>query len=90
MKAVVIYHSAPEAFATAPVHFPAHKARLDEFHRRGELLAVGTWADPREGAMAVFRTRAAAEAFVAGDPFVKNGVVARYEIRDWNELLLGD
>lgn len=89
MKAVVLYHSSPDGFALAPVHFAAHKARLDAFHARGELLAVGTWADPREGAMAVFQTRAGAEEFVKDDPFVKNGVVVRWEIKDWNDLPLG-
>ena len=89
MKAVLLYHPAPDVLAKAPLHFPAHKARLDEFQRRGELLAVGTWADPREGSMAVFRSRAAAEAFAKDDPFVTNGVVSRYDIKDWNETLLG-
>jgi len=89
MKAVLLYQSSPDVLALAPVHYPAHKARLDAFHARGELLAVGTWADPREGAMAVFRTRTAAEEFVRDDPFVKNGVVARWEIKDWDESLLG-
>jgi uncharacterized protein len=83
MKAVVLYQSAPDVMTKAPIHFPAHKARLDEFHRRGDLLAVGTWADPREGSMAVFRTRDAAE------EFVKNGVVSAYQIKDWDESLLG-
>ena len=27
-----------------------------------------------------------AEEFVAGDPFVLNGVVRGYEIRGWNEM----
>jgi uncharacterized protein YciI len=88
MKAVLLYRSAPDVMTKAPVYFAAHKERLDAFQRRGELLAVGTWADPREGSMAVFRTRAAAEEFVRDDPFVKNGVVASYEIKDWNEALL--
>ena len=34
--------------------------------------------------MAIFTTREAAEAFVAGDPFVREGVVRSYEIRDWD------
>lgn len=88
MKAVLFYEAAPDVLGKAPAHFPAHRARRGEFQRRGELLAVGTWADPRQGSMAVFRTRAAAEAFVAGDPFVAHGVVARHEIRGWKELLL--
>ncbi|WP_426502496.1 YciI family protein [Dactylosporangium sp. McL0621] len=88
MKYVVLYTSADDVAAKAPAHFPAHKARLDEYHARGDLLMVGTFGDPqREGSMAVFRTRESAEAFVAGDPFVVNGVVARYEIRDWHEIL---
>ena len=88
MKAVVLYETALEAMPKIPQLFPAHKARVDEFAARGELLAVGTWADPREGSMAVFRTRDAAERFVKDDPFVLNGVVARYQIKDWNESLL--
>jgi uncharacterized protein YciI len=85
-RAVVLYTSAPEVLTRAPAHFPAHKARLDEFHGRGELLAVGTFGDPQaQGSMAIFRTRAGAEAFVADDPFVLNGVVAAHEIRDWDD-----
>ena len=85
MKAVVLYTSADDVLSKAPAHFPAHRARLDEFEARGELLLVGTFGDPQaEGSMAVFSERAAAEAFVREDPFVLNGVVSGYEIRDWN------
>jgi uncharacterized protein YciI len=86
-RAVVLYSSAPDVLTKAPAHFPAHKARLDAFHARGDLLLVGTFGDPQaEGSMAIFTTRAAAEDFVSADPFVLNGVVAAAEIRDWNEI----
>ncbi|WP_433041598.1 YciI family protein [Dactylosporangium sp. CS-033363] len=89
MKYVVLYTSAPDVAAKAPAHFPAHKARLDAFHARGDLLMVGTFGDPQaQGSMAVFRTRESAEEFAGGDPFVLNGVVAAYEIRDWHEILV--
>ena len=88
MKYVVLYVSADDIASKAPPHFPAHKERLDEFHTRGDLLMVGTFGDPQsQGSMAIFRTREAAEEFVRDDPFVVNGVVRRYEIRDWNEVL---
>lgn len=88
MRYVVLYASADDVAHRAPPHFPAHKARLDAFHARGDLLMVGTFGDPqKEGSMAVFRAREAAEEFVAGDPFVLHGVVSGYEIRDWNEVL---
>lgn len=88
MKAVILYQSSERVLELAQVHFPAHKARLEVFIARGDLLAVGTWADPREGSMAVFRSRAAADEFVKEDPFVLNGVVARHEVKDWDEMLL--
>jgi uncharacterized protein YciI len=85
MKAVVLYHSAPDVLETAPVHFPAHKARVDQFQTAGELLMVGTFGDVvKHGSMAIFASREGAEAFVAADPFVLEGVVTSYEIRDWN------
>jgi len=87
MKCVVFYETAADGLTKAAANYPAHKARIDEFVRRGELLMVGTWADPAEGALAIFRTREAAEDFVADDPFVKNGVVATVTLRDWKEIL---
>ena len=88
MKYVLFYESADDVMSKAPAHFPAHQERLQEFHGRGEILMVGTFGDPQEqGSMGIFPTRAAAEAFVDGDPFVLHGVVRRWEIREWNELL---
>jgi uncharacterized protein YciI len=89
MKYVLFYESADDVMSKAPEHFPAHSARLDEFHGRGDLLMVGTFGDPQaEGSMSVFRTREAAEDFATGDPFVLNGVVRRWHVRDWDEILV--
>jgi uncharacterized protein len=88
MKYVLLYESADDVMSRAPAHLPAHSERLQEFHGRGDLLMVGAFGDPqREGSMGIFTSREAAEEFVAGDPFVINGVVRRYEIRDWDEIL---
>src|SRR5262245_13707293 len=87
-KFVVFYAGSDRVAELAPIHFPAHKARVDEFIARGELLMVGTFADPiADGSMAVFSTQDAAERFVAEDPFVLNEVVGGYEIKQWNETL---
>jgi uncharacterized protein YciI len=87
---VLFYESADNVAAKAPPVFPAHKVRLDEFHARGELLMVGTFGNPQaEGSMAIFRSRQGAEEFVADDPFVREGVVKSWQIRQWNESLGG-
>jgi uncharacterized protein YciI len=89
VKYVLFYESADDVLSTAPQHFPAHKERVDDFHARGVLLMVGTFADPQtEGSMAIFTTREAAEEFVGADPFVLHGVVGNWYIREWHESLL--
>src|SRR5262249_20107305 len=83
---VLLYKSADDVATKAPPVFPAHKARLDEFRARGELLMVGTFRDPQaEGSMAIFGSRQGAEEFVAAAPFVLTGVVKSWQIRQWNE-----
>jgi uncharacterized protein len=89
MKYVLLYESADDVLAKVPAHMPAHVARGQEFHARGSLIAYGPFGDPQnEGSMAVFTSRAAAEEFARGDPFVVNGVVRAWQIREWNEAFL--
>jgi len=87
MKYIVTYDLADGAYDLAMQHYPAHRARLDEFHRRGVLLMVGTFADEPVGAMAVFTTREAADEFMADDPFLEHGVVGSHRVREWDEVL---
>ena len=87
MKYIVTYDLADGAYDLAMQHYPAHRARLDEFHRRGVLLMVGTFADDPVGAMAVFTTREAVDEFMADDPFLRHGVVGSHRVREWDEVL---
>lgn len=83
---MLLYQSADDVAAKAPLHFAAHRARWAEFQDRGTLLLIGPFSD-QSGAMAVFTTREAAEEFAQSDPFVVNGVVSSWQIREWNEAL---
>ena len=88
MKVVVFYESAADMADKAPLHFPAHRARWREFADRGDLLMIGPFANAQEdGAMGIFTTREAAEEFARNDPFVLNGVVRSWQVREWNEVL---
>jgi uncharacterized protein YciI len=88
MKYVSFYDVAPGSLAKAQELYPAHRARLDEFHARGDLIAAGPLGMPPTGALAVFASREAAEAFIGGDPFVVNGLVAAWRIVEWNAAFL--
>jgi uncharacterized protein YciI len=87
MKIVMFYELAADGMSKVMEHYAAHSARLDEFHARGVLLMAGPLGNPPEGALAIFTTREAAEEFVAGDPFVTNGVVAKWRLVEWQEAL---
>jgi uncharacterized protein len=83
---VLLYESAEGVREKAPLHFAAHRARWQEFLDQGTLLQIGTFSD-LEGSMAVFATREAAEEFAQTDPFVLNGVVRSWRVREWNEAI---
>jgi uncharacterized protein YciI len=88
-KYVLFYESGDDLAAKAPLHFAAHSAHGQAFHQRGALVAYGPFANPEaEGSMAVFTSREAAEEFAREDPFVVNGVVRNWAIREWNESFL--
>lgn len=87
MKTVMFYEVSPEGLGKARELYPAHRARLDEFHAKGTLLLAGPFAEPSEGALGVFTTREAAEDFIRGDPFVKGGVVKAWRLLEWREVL---
>jgi uncharacterized protein len=89
MKYVLFYESADDVLTKAPAHMANHSARGHAFHDRGTMLMYGPFGDPkREGSMAVFTSREAAEEFAAGDPFVVNGVVRNWFIREWDEAFV--
>jgi uncharacterized protein YciI len=89
MKYVLFYEATPDFRAKVPASIEAHRALWATFHGDGRLLMVGPFTDePAGGALGVFATREAAQEFVERDPFVQNGIVARWTIREWNEVLV--
>jgi uncharacterized protein len=88
----LIYHVAPDYLERRAQYRAEHLAIAREPHARGELLLGGAFQNPSDSALLVWKCadRAPIEAFVAADPYVKNGLVARYEIRDWYVVIADD
>lgn len=86
MKAVVIGESSGATMEQVMAVYPRHKAVVDQFIARGVVIGIGPFAD--RGNMAIFRSRADAEEFVKLDPFILEGLVKSFVIRDWNDPLL--
>ena len=86
MKAVIIGESSGATMEQIMAVYPRHKAVVDAFVARGEVIGIGPCAD--RGNMGIFRTREAAEAFSRQDPFILEGLVKSFVIRDWNDTML--
>lgn len=86
MKAVIIGESSGATMDQIMAVYPRHKAVVDAFVARGDVIGIGPFAD--RGNMAIFRTREAAEAFSRADPFILEGLVKTFVIRDWNDTML--
>ena len=70
-----------------PSHEHIALARAAE--ERGELVLAGALANPPDGSVLLFRgsSPAAAEAFAQNDPYVKNGLVTRWRVREWTTVV---
>ncbi len=86
MKAVVIGEPSGATMEQIMAVYPRHKTVVDEFVARGEVIGIGPFAD--RGNMAILRTREAAEEFTRRDPFILEGIVRSFVIRDWDDSML--
>jgi uncharacterized protein YciI len=85
MKAVVIGEGSGATMETIMTVYPRHKAIVEKYIARGEVIGIGPFGD--RGNMAIFKTRSAAEQFVTEDPFILEGLVKSFVIRDWNDTM---
>lgn len=63
-----------------------HLALAGDAVNHGELLLGGALAEPVDSAVLLFRSQAAAEAFANADPYVHNGLVTKWTVRQWNTV----
>jgi uncharacterized protein YciI len=88
MKSVVIGESSGASMDAIMAVYPRHKQVVDKYLERGAVLGIGPFGDG--GNMAIFKTRADAESFVKEDPFILEGLVKSFVIRDWGDRQLPD
>ena len=86
MKYVVIGESSGAPMDAIMKIYPSHKAVVEGFITRGEVVGIGPFSDL--GNMAIFRTKEAVESFAKQDPFILEGLVKSFVIRQWNDELL--
>jgi len=68
-----------------------HLAYANAAYQRGDLVMAGALAEPMDGAVLVFKGEEAsiAKKFAKNDPYVKNGLIAEWEVRPWTGVIGG-
>jgi uncharacterized protein len=87
MHHLLFYEVVPDYVARRATFRDAHLAHARDAHARGELVLAGALANPPDGAVLVFAVPGAAERFAAADPYVLNGLVTRWRVREWNTVI---
>jgi uncharacterized protein YciI len=86
----LLFYDAAEDYEQRRVPFrAAHLRHAREAVARGELVLGGALADPVDGAVLLFRgaSPAIAEAFATSDPYVLNGLVRSWRVREWTTVV---
>lgn len=85
---LLFYDFAADYLERRPEFREEHLAKAWAAHERGELVLGGALTDPVDGAALLFKGESPrmAESFAREDPYVLNGLVTRWRVREWNTV----
>ena len=88
MHYLLFYEVADDYVARRAPFRQAHLEFAWKASDRGELILGGAFANPVDGAVLVFKgdSSEVAERFALADPYVANGLVKRWYVREWTTV----
>jgi uncharacterized protein YciI len=89
VKHFLLFYSVGDDYVARRAAFrDAHLAAAWAASERGDLLLAGALADPVDGAVLLFQgeTARVAEEFARRDPYVANGLVTAWRVREWTTV----
>ena len=89
MYFALFYDVVPNYVERRQPYRAAHLAYAERAHQSGQLVMAGAFANPADGGLFVFRAedKSAAEKFAENDPYVLNGLVTAWRVRDWTVVI---
>jgi uncharacterized protein YciI len=86
---LLFYDGAPDYLERRPQFRDAHLKHAWSAVERGEIVVAGALADPVDGAVLMFQgaNKSVAEEFATSDPYVLNGLVANWRVREWTTVV---
>eukprot|EP00978_Attheya_sp_CCMP212_P047301 scaffold421301_cov52-Attheya_sp.AAC.11 len=91
MQYLLKYEYIPDVLEKRGPYREGHLNLAKKLIEEGKCLSGGPTGEPGvsppTGALFIFTEESAAEAFVAGDPYVSNGIVTGHTIEEWNVVV---
>jgi uncharacterized protein YciI len=89
MHYLLSYEFASDYLARRGEFRTAHLELAWEAVERGEIVLCGAVGDPIDSGLLLFQgdSPAAATAFAEGDPYVRNGIVTRWQVKPWHTVV---
>ena len=86
---LLFYEAGPGYLERRPQFRAEHLKHAWAAAERGEIVVAGALADPVDGAVLMFQgeDKSVAEEFASADPYVRNGLVARWHVREWTTVV---
>jgi len=86
---LLFYEVSPDYLERRPQYRADHLTLAWEAQARGEIVIAGALTDPPDGAVLMFQGEDAsvAERFAISDPYVANGLVTRWHVREWTTVV---
>ena len=86
----LLFYDVVDDYVTRRAPFrAAHIALARQAVARGDLVLGGALANPPDGTVLLFRgsSPSAAESFARNDPYVANGLVTKWRVREWTTVV---
>lgn len=82
---LLFYDTAPDYLERRAQFRAVHLKMAWDAHERGELVLAGAVSDPVDAALLLFKgdSPEVAEKFAKADPYVQNGLIVRWRVREW-------
>jgi len=89
MHYILFYEVADDYLTRRATFRDVHLAKAWAAAERGELVLGGALANPADQAILLFKSDSpkAAEDFAKTDPYVLNGLVKRWYVREWTTVV---
>lgn len=86
---VLIYHLTDDYMERRSQFREEHLKLAKESNERGEMILAGAFSDPPDKALLIFKVddKSVIENFVKNDPYLKNGLIKKWEIRAWTVVI---